>query len=124
LELLSVFFFQAEDGIRDATVTGVQTCALPISPESYRSLPCCVDRNVNRRFDHIRIAVRAFIECVCKPISQEFARDRLLSVVGLRSSAAKPALPASVFFSRRRGARLSCCSLPVSSRYLGRDYVP
>src|SRR6266498_259447 len=27
-----VFFFQAEDGIRDADVTGVQTCALPISP--------------------------------------------------------------------------------------------
>src|SRR5207245_1038801 len=28
--LLFCFFFQAEDGIRDATVTGVQTCALPI----------------------------------------------------------------------------------------------
>src|SRR5205085_7053847 len=27
----SFFFFQAEDGIRDLTVTGVQTCALPIS---------------------------------------------------------------------------------------------
>src|SRR5256885_10255790 len=27
----SVFFFQAEDGIRDYKVTGVQTCALPIS---------------------------------------------------------------------------------------------
>src|SRR5207245_7540304 len=27
---LLVFLFQAEDGIRDATVTGVQTCALPI----------------------------------------------------------------------------------------------
>src|SRR5262249_56930856 len=26
-----VFFFQAEDGIRDWSVTGVQTCALPIS---------------------------------------------------------------------------------------------
>src|SRR5207248_7512259 len=26
------FFFQAEDGIRDRTVTGVQTCALPILP--------------------------------------------------------------------------------------------
>src|SRR2546430_12080516 len=26
----SFFFFQAEDGIRDLTVTGVQTCALPI----------------------------------------------------------------------------------------------
>src|SRR5690606_39795244 len=28
------FFFQAEDGIRDFHVTGVQTCALPISPEN------------------------------------------------------------------------------------------
>src|SRR2546430_7330323 len=28
------FFFQAEDGIRDLTVTGVQTCALPISARS------------------------------------------------------------------------------------------
>src|SRR5205085_12651187 len=27
------FFFQAEDGIRDLTVTGVQTCALPISSQ-------------------------------------------------------------------------------------------
>src|SRR5699024_11255108 len=27
-----LFFFQAEDGIRDRNVTGVQTCALPISP--------------------------------------------------------------------------------------------
>src|SRR5256886_17017962 len=27
------FFFQAEDGIRDLTVTGVQTCALPIYPK-------------------------------------------------------------------------------------------
>src|SRR5256885_3510105 len=29
----SFFFFQAEDGIRDYKVTGVQTCALPISHE-------------------------------------------------------------------------------------------
>src|SRR2546430_12278493 len=28
--LFMFFFFQAEDGIRDLTVTGVQTCALPI----------------------------------------------------------------------------------------------
>src|SRR5260370_27118526 len=28
---MGVFFFQAEDGIRDSSVTGVQTCALPIS---------------------------------------------------------------------------------------------
>src|SRR5437773_12118529 len=30
--LFDNFFFQAEDGIRDRDVTGVQTCALPISP--------------------------------------------------------------------------------------------
>src|SRR2546430_2812249 len=29
-----IFFFQAEDGIRDLTVTGVQTCALPICVEA------------------------------------------------------------------------------------------
>src|SRR5260221_14699132 len=29
------FFFQAEDGIRDHCVTGVQTCALPISPRQH-----------------------------------------------------------------------------------------
>ena len=32
--LLFFFFFQAEDGIRDFHVTGVQTCALPISAAS------------------------------------------------------------------------------------------
>src|SRR5207245_3686146 len=31
------FFFQAEDGIRDATVTGVQTCALPSMEETHAS---------------------------------------------------------------------------------------
>src|SRR2546429_6835691 len=30
-DVVIVFFFQAEDGIRDVAVTGVQTCALPIS---------------------------------------------------------------------------------------------
>src|SRR5256886_7308843 len=32
--IVSIFFFQAEDGIRDLTVTGVQTCALPICIEA------------------------------------------------------------------------------------------
>src|SRR5438094_2602597 len=34
--LIFFFFFQAEDGIRDRTVTGVQTCALPISKRRRR----------------------------------------------------------------------------------------
>src|SRR5260221_14950 len=42
--LVTVFFFEAEDGIRDFCVTGVQTCALPISP--HRWTPCC--RNARR----------------------------------------------------------------------------
>src|SRR5207248_8103220 len=36
------FFFQAEDGIRDRTVTGVQTCALPIFRSSWGLRPCAL----------------------------------------------------------------------------------
>src|SRR5260370_5787391 len=37
---LCFFFFQAEDGIRDSSVTGVQTCALPIWPRCASSPNC------------------------------------------------------------------------------------
>src|SRR5436305_3076941 len=40
------FFFQAEDGIRDADVTGVQTCALPILAPAGCPLADLVDRRV------------------------------------------------------------------------------
>src|SRR5688572_32226795 len=43
------FFFQAEDGIRDLTVTGVQTCALPISRRAAHPGAC---RRGGRRRDH------------------------------------------------------------------------
>src|SRR5438093_1681586 len=51
------FFFQAEDGIRDWSVTGVQTCALPIFVSSW---PAQIDRfNIFLHFDTtmIRCAV-------------------------------------------------------------------
>src|SRR6266513_3448152 len=72
------FFFQAEDGIRDRNVTGVQTCALPISeaigygvrertPDAapYIAVYLCTARLVpdNRRWCFrapSRAAVRAF----------------------------------------------------------------
>src|SRR5690606_41051730 len=38
------FFFQAEDGIRDFHVTGVQTCALPIYPLSLHELGASVSQ--------------------------------------------------------------------------------
>src|SRR6266508_4831982 len=40
---MSVFFFQAEDGIRDGHVTGVQTCALPILLAGPRGRPYELD---------------------------------------------------------------------------------
>src|SRR5256885_5149246 len=40
LILIFFFFFQAEDGIRDYKVTGVQTCALPISDFLGAPLQC------------------------------------------------------------------------------------
>src|SRR5579883_3610089 len=39
-----IFFFQAEDGIRDFHVTGVQTCALPISQIPFNTNISAADR--------------------------------------------------------------------------------
>src|SRR5256886_13351224 len=39
------FFFQAEDGIRDLTVTGVQTCALPIY-RAHHGLGACIGEHL------------------------------------------------------------------------------
>src|SRR6266446_10079540 len=39
-----IFFFQAEDGIRDYKVTGVQTCALPIWPSGELLIGATVER--------------------------------------------------------------------------------
>src|SRR5437667_2757988 len=41
---LFFFFFQAEDGIRDRDVTGVQTCALPISVRLLKAHPDVPER--------------------------------------------------------------------------------
>src|SRR5207302_7572680 len=43
------FFFQAEDGIRDFHVTGVQTCALPISSMNAMGLSFMTSRRSVRR---------------------------------------------------------------------------
>src|SRR3989449_3181345 len=40
------FFFQAEDGIRDVAVTGVQTCALPISIARTRTTAVTLRRRI------------------------------------------------------------------------------
>src|SRR2546422_4771748 len=45
---MDFFFFQAEDGIRDVAVTGVQTCALPISRGEPRTPRAPEDRAAPR----------------------------------------------------------------------------
>src|SRR5690606_40476914 len=46
--ILDRFFFRAEDGIRDFHVTGVQTCALPISDTSTRKVVSDPDKTRRR----------------------------------------------------------------------------
>src|SRR6266487_3100226 len=54
-----VFFFQAEDGIRDGRVTGVQTCALPISPTTRSTGKWSCERGTWTRWGSETCAVRS-----------------------------------------------------------------
>src|SRR3989449_4547359 len=58
------FFFQAEDGIRDVAVTGVQTCALPISLVFGREAGCDVvvpGKDVSRRHAEIVASPKGYL---------------------------------------------------------------
>src|SRR5689334_25389789 len=60
MPFLWLFFFQAEDGIRDGTVTGVQTCALPIFDDGTNAI------STGRTGDHedrSDVARRASVRC-------------------------------------------------------------
>src|SRR5690625_445385 len=75
----SVFFFQAEDGIRDGHVTGVQTCALPI----YFGVPTALQIRAAigylLRMDEEAIRQR---EIFCRVEPQNFLRGRDLIAAG------------------------------------------
>src|SRR2546430_10876446 len=60
--LVCFFFFQAEDGIRDLTVTGVQACALPISPHIYGGAGVVVDELTRALSRRMPVEVRCFGE--------------------------------------------------------------
>src|SRR3712207_7994782 len=57
---MPIFFFQAEDGIRDIGVTGVQTCALPIFPPSFGNTQ--VSRDFLRRIAEQMVPDRVAVE--------------------------------------------------------------
>src|SRR5688572_32073942 len=61
------FFFQAEDGIRDLTVTGVQTCALPIYTESGRAV-------IENRLPHATLSPQGIADGV--RIEEERSEER------------------------------------------------
>src|SRR2546423_14825618 len=67
--LLIFFFFQAEDGIRDKLVTGVQTCALPISRRDPVQPPA--RRAAGRARDHAAIAHEVAIVSDGKDVAHE-----------------------------------------------------
>src|SRR2546425_4734875 len=58
------FFFQAEDGIRDKLVTGVQTCALPILEEVCGSCAMLINGKA-------RMACSALVDSLAQPIRLE-----------------------------------------------------
>src|SRR5207237_7159116 len=83
---LYVFFFQAEDGIRYSSVTGVQTCALPISKRR-RSIPYWAVHRFGierRRFAVIQtVAARAARLETTANLEPAEARLRLTSLPGI-----------------------------------------
>src|SRR5256885_11413269 len=77
----SFFFFQAEDGIRDYKVTGVQTCALPICDRRQLLRLQGSDRRARR--DHDRRAEADPLRPFRLPVQDEHA---LPAVAGLALS--------------------------------------
>src|SRR2546430_840089 len=77
-----IFFFQAEDGIRDLTVTGVQTCALPI---------CRLDKG-GRVAGGPRAAARPFVDWLAEAVAQRATSWRQLAAEAGVSHAALSAL--------------------------------
>src|SRR5690606_40442926 len=96
----SFFFFQAEDGIRDFHVTGVQTCALPISARG-RTPPRAFPPGLPAGPPRWNRAGRTGTGCLVlsKCAAGLVRRSRLLlpedSIIGRRPTVARPWPPAA-----------------------------
>src|SRR5690606_41191743 len=82
-------FFQAEDGIRDFHVTGVQTCALPISSSMGTAVPTTGHSRAARRVSRCSAPLFHFETGSPVPTGGQFR-------LGKASSAAR-----TIFFARR-----------------------
>src|SRR5215813_12100684 len=74
--LCRFFFFQAEDGIRDADVTGVQTCALPIFRNNLSMLASML--KLQMRLQSEQAAKDAFSAAIGRVLVIANAHDHLL----------------------------------------------
>src|SRR5256886_10357332 len=72
--LVDFFFFQAEDGIRDLTVTGVQTCALPIY------------RRFRNHLDHERPYLFTFLYCPGLDATNNVSERAIRALIGARKN--------------------------------------
>src|SRR2546429_4771325 len=91
---VSLFFFQAEDGIRDVAVTGVQTCALPI----------CLNEAARRRTLRVRRTEELWLtaEVGC----------RVISAAGERSNVRRSLRPQCPLGLSDIRLRIRRCSVP------------
>src|SRR3989442_8717127 len=71
------FFFQAEDGIRDADVTGVQTCALPISEHRLRLASAGIDVETAEKSGQFQL--RNWADAYLR--DGHFDQDRMLALI-------------------------------------------
>src|SRR5690606_29036355 len=116
-----IFFFQAEDGIRDFHVTGVQTCALPIY--SQLELAHHLERTLRRAVGSCGVGVAAgarsrrdlalprdrcndarYIRCSCLEVfvDEPAPRERVARAVG----------PVAALHGQLDGPDLECCPAP------------
>src|SRR5690349_22417714 len=84
------FFFQAEDGIRDLYVTGVQTCALPISEPVP---PLLALKAVRERIAEVRAELQAL-------------RDREIELMAAVSGMAREPIAADEWYGRSEERRV------------------
>src|SRR5205809_3240512 len=123
--LFYFFFFQAEDGIRDVAVTGVQTCALPIY--ALRG-PLGIHRAAKRRFwfygaDYTLEAQMGFLRRLRKLTEEEL--DQFTAGKELPPNIAKVSSETELHDPSQIRARRGFCILDYvrDARVVGRNYV-
>src|SRR5256885_5220443 len=101
-----VFFFQAEDGIRDYKVTGVQTCALPI----FSSVT--IAGGIEARLIEAEAALKAGDNATWIAKLNTLRADTTLY----------PSVPADTTYKPRRGTVLGALAVPATQE-IGRAHV-